>query len=109
MFSVKDHHSWKIRHSQSMKADPTATAFRVNGVMIQVPINIASIALGPRIHVSYDRVVVDEDREVFYSALSSMHLYSINSSVLRNEMNGEGEYQGDVKDVGLKSSQTVGK
>ncbi|XP_023012970.2 yellow-1 [Leptinotarsa decemlineata] len=110
VFSVKDHHSWKLRHSQTMKADPTASAFKVNGVMINVPLNIAGIALGPRIHKSANRIIVDEDREVFFCPVSSLHLYSINTTVLRNEMNSlnDGEYQGEVKDLGLKASQTVG-
>lgn len=93
-----------------MKADPTAATFRVKDNIISDPINIASIALGPKIHTSDDKIVVNEDREVFFSPLSSLHLYSINTTVLRNEMNGmnDGEYQGELKDYGLKSSQSIG-
>lgn len=93
-----------------MKADPTATAFRVNDVVISAPINIASIALGPRVMVYNDRVVVDEDRKVFFSPISSLHMYSLNSSALKNENNGlNAEYQGDIQDFGLKASQSVGE
>lgn len=93
-----------------MKADPTATTFKVNDTIISDPINIAGIALGPKIFTSGDRIVVNEDREVFFSPLSSLHLFSVNTSVLRNEVNGmnDGEYQGELKDHGIKPSQSIG-
>lgn len=94
-----------------MKADPTASTFRVGSVIIQAPINVGSIALGPKVKISNGRLIVNEDREVYYCPLSSLHLYSLNTSVLRNEMNGmnNGEYQGEVRDLGVKASQSVGK
>lgn len=111
VFSVRDHHSWKIRHSQSMKADPGASTFRVGSVIIQAPINVASIALSPKVRIENGRITVNEDREVYYCPLSSLHLYSLNTSVLRNEMNGmnNGEYQGNVRDLGMKASESVGE
>ncbi|XP_060522104.1 protein yellow-like [Cylas formicarius] len=102
VFSVRDHHSWKIRHAQSMKADPRAVYFAVNGVAVSAAINVASIALGLR---DYPGV---ESRPVFYAPLSSLHLYSINSSALRNEGFADGDFQGQVTDYGLKESQSVG-
>ncbi|XP_044253824.1 protein yellow-like [Tribolium madens] len=101
VFSVKENRSWKIR-SQTMSADRSATLFSVNGVPISAPINIAGIALGPKIHTNDDKLVVNEDREVYFSPLSSLHLYSINTSSLRNSSNTS------IKDLGLKSSQSVG-
>lgn len=94
-----------------MKADPSASTFRVGPVIITAPINVASIALGPRVKTNNQKLIVNEDREVYYCPLSSLHLYSINTSVLRNEMNGlaNGEYQGDVTHLGNKGSQTVGE
>lgn len=111
MFSVKDHHSWKIRHSQSMKADPAASTFKVGPTIIQAPISIASIALGPKVKITNGRIIVNEDREVYYSPLSSLHMYTVNTSILRNEMNAmnNGEYQGEIKDLGFKGSQSVGE
>lgn len=93
-----------------MKADPTAATFRVKDTIISDPINIAGIALGPKIHTTGDRIVVNEDRDVFFSPLSSLHIYSINTSVLRNELNGmnDGEYQGELRDHGIKPSQSIG-
>uniref|UniRef100_A0A6P7FHE7 Protein yellow-like n=1 Tax=Diabrotica virgifera virgifera TaxID=50390 RepID=A0A6P7FHE7_DIAVI len=111
IFSVKDHHSWKIRHSESMRADPTATTFRVNGVIINSPLNLASISLSPRVlTTSEGKLVVDDDREVFYSPISSLKMYSINTTVLKNEQNGanNGEYQGNVNTIGIKGSQSAG-
>ncbi|KAL1494374.1 hypothetical protein ABEB36_009983 [Hypothenemus hampei] len=110
VFSLKERHSWKIRHSQSMRADPKASYFRVNDVTITASLNIASLALGPRIKSSEGNVILDDDREVFYAPLSSLHLYSISTSVLRNQEVAfhDGEYQGNVTDYGTKSSQTVG-
>nr|CAI5847808.1 unnamed protein product [Callosobruchus analis] len=93
-----------------MHADKRSSAFRVNSVTVSAPINIAGIALGPRVRQQKEGVVVSEDRELFYCPMSSLHLYSISTTVLRNEMNGfkGGEYQGEVKDYGLKASQTAG-
>ncbi|CAG9860679.1 unnamed protein product [Phyllotreta striolata] len=110
VFSVKSHTSWKIRHPQSMRADPSAVTFRVNGVVINSPLNVAGVALGPKIHTSAERIVIDEDRELYYSPISSMNLFSINTSALRNEQRGldNAEYKGDVKDYGRKASQSAG-
>lgn len=111
VFSVRDHHSWKIYHPQSMKADPTASTFRVGPTIIQAPINLASIALSPRVSNVNGRIIIKEDRQLYYCPLSSLHLYSLRISVLRNEENGlkNGEYQGEVEDMGIKGSQSVGK
>jgi hypothetical protein len=85
VYSVKENRSWKIRNAKTMMADPSATQFAVNGITISAPINIAGIALGPEIRTSNDRVVVNEDREVYFCPLSSQHLYSVNTTVLRDE------------------------
>jgi hypothetical protein len=66
VYSVKENRSWKIRNAKTMMADPSATQFAVNGITISAPINIAGIALGPEIRTSNDRVVVNEDREVYF-------------------------------------------
>lgn len=110
MFSLKDRKAWKIRHSESMRADPNASVFRVNGITISASLNLASLALGPGIRKNGDQIIINEDRELFYSPLSSLHLYSISTDVLRNEgfAANNSEFQGDVKDHGVKGSQTVG-
>jgi hypothetical protein len=110
VYSVKENRSWKIRNAKTMMADPSATQFAVNGITISAPINIAGIALGPEIRTSNDRVVVNEDREVYFCPLSSQHLYSVNTTVLRDENRARGvaDYDNSIKDIGLKPSQTVG-
>lgn len=109
VYSLRDNRSWKFRHSRSMRADPTATDFRITGITVSAPINIAGIALGPKVQTSNSQVVIGEDREVFYSPLSSHHLYSINTSVLKNEANTNNgqEFMGQVRDLGTKASQTA--
>lgn len=114
MFSIKENRSWKIRHSQSMRADPQASHFHVGSVDVAAPLNLASIALGPKLkHFTSrdnndDKIELSDVRDVFYCPISSLHLYSLNTTVLRNEQFAHTEYQGDVKDYGIKASQTVG-
>lgn len=105
VYSFKENSSWKLRH-QSMFADPKAADFKVNGVVVSTPINVAGIALGPRMRKDNKSITISEDREVFYCPLSSLHLYSISTSVLNNQslLNNTAE----VKDVGPKGSQTDG-
>lgn len=100
VFSRKENQSWKIRHS-TMKADSSAQNFTVNGVPISAPINIAGIAMSPK----NSNI---NDKEVFYSPISSLHLYSINASVLQNRNNSNKDYLGNVKDLGVKASQSDG-
>lgn len=109
VYSLRQNRAWKIKHP-SMKADPAATIFRINDVTVSAPLNIAGIALGPRIRNPSAQLVVGEDREVFYCPISSRHLYSINASVLRDENNANEQFQyaGRVRDLGLKNGQTAG-
>lgn len=109
VYSLRDNRSWKARHA-SMKADPSATEFRIGGVSVTAPINIAGIALGPKIHNPNAQVVIVDDREVYYSPLSSRHLYAVNSSALKSEVvsTNSFEFSRQVADLGLKASQTAG-
>ncbi|XP_018335225.1 protein yellow-like [Agrilus planipennis] len=105
VYSMKDNDSWKISHPKSMSAEPNAQEFRLNGVVISQPINIAPIALGPRLRVSNGRVILSDDRDVYYSPFSSFHLYSITTDILRNK-NNHGNFDGVIRDWGQKASQT---
>lgn len=110
VYSLRLNRAWKIRHP-SMKADPAATVFRVNDVTVSAPLNIAGIALGPRLRNPSAQLVVGEDREVYFCPISSRHLYSVNASVLRDENNANSEqfqHGGRVRDLGLKNGQTAG-
>ncbi|RZC39071.1 yellow-1 [Asbolus verrucosus] len=110
VFSVKENRAWKIRNAPSMAADPAAIHFTVNGIAISTPVNIAGIALGPKVHTSNDKLVINEAREVYFSPLSSLNLFSVNTTILRNEnlTRQNFDYGSAIKNVGLKPSQSVG-
>ncbi|KAM3961103.1 yellow-b [Aphomia sociella] len=107
VFRRSDKKSWKLRDSQSMMSMPEATFFRINGTNVNLPVNIDGIALGPQFKRNDDKV----DRTLYYSPLSSFHLYAINASVLRNEtlaQNSNDALRPYVVDMGTKASQTDG-
>lgn len=106
VFQRKNKKSWKLRDPNSMTAVPDATAFRINGTSINLPVNIDGIALGPPFKT--DGGV---DRTVYYCPLSSFNFYAINASHLRDESlskAGAGALRPYVKNVGSKASQTDG-
>ncbi|XP_063825041.1 protein yellow-like [Ostrinia nubilalis] len=106
VFRRSDKKSWKVRDTKSMMSVHEATAFRINGTSVNLPVNIDGIALGPQFMTADDKV----DRTVYYCPLSSFHLYAINASVLRNENlgGGDGALRPYVVDLGTKNSQTDG-
>lgn len=107
VFRRSDKKSWKLRDRKTMMSVPEATLFRINGTTVNLPVNIDGIALGPQYRTEDGSI----DRKVYYSPLSSFHLYAVNASVLRNESLSE---QSDsplrpyVVDLGTKTSQTDG-
>ncbi|CAK1596291.1 unnamed protein product [Parnassius mnemosyne] len=107
VFRRSDKKSWKIRDSKSMLSVPEAAIFRINGTTINLPVNIDGIALGPQFLTEKG----DVDRTVYYTPLSSFHLYAVNASILRNESlssKGDGALRPYVVDLGTKPSQTDG-
>lgn len=95
VYSLRNNTSWKVRHD-SMKAKPEAVRFMISKTPINMPIAVDGIALSP---------ASDADRQVYYSPLSSFHLYSIPTSVLKANASN---VDGDVKELGRKNSQTDG-
>lgn len=95
VYSLGNNTSWKVRHD-SMKAKPEAVRFMVSKNLINMPISVDGIALSP---------ASVEDRQVYYSPLSSFHLYSIPTSVLKSNLSNVDEH---VKELGKKISQTDG-
>lgn len=95
VYSLSNNTSWKVRHD-SMKAKPEAVRFMVSKSLINMPISVDGIALSP---------ASVEDRQVYYSPLSSFHLYSIPTSVLKSNLSNVDEH---VKELGKKISQTDG-
>ncbi|XP_068632231.1 dopaminechrome tautomerase-like [Battus philenor] len=107
VFRRSDKKSWKIRDSKTMLSVPEAAIFRINGTTINLPVNIDGIALGPQFLTEEGYV----DRTVYYTPLSSYHLYAINASILRNESlsaKSDGAIRPYIRDLGTKPSQTDG-
>ncbi|XP_024867451.1 protein yellow-like [Temnothorax curvispinosus] len=95
VYSLKDNNSWKVRHD-SMKAKSEAVGFMVAKTHVINPVHVDGIALSP---------ASSRDRQVYYSPLSSFHLYSIPVSALKNNVTNIDRY---VRELGRKSSQTDG-
>lgn len=105
-----------------MKAARNAVAFAVNGTNLNFSIHIDGIALGPYYNPTTGDVNLNNqgvynpdqnyERRVFYSPLSSFHLYSLPASVLRNpelvRQSSPREILEAVTDHGLKISQVDG-
>lgn len=107
VFNRKENKSWKFRDSRSMRADPDASHFSLNGTEKPMSINVDGIALGPRFINKANEV----DRLVYFSPLSSFKLYVTPTSMLKNESlsaQPSSLRAGDVKVVGNKTSQTDG-
>lgn len=94
VFSRRINKSWKVRENNSMRANREATTFSVNGTSLNFSIHIDGIALGPYYNPQTGDVNLDStgsysieqnyERNVYYSPLSSYHLYSIPASRLRD-------------------------
>lgn len=95
VYSLKNNTSWKIRH-ESMKAKAEAVGFVVAKSHVILPIHVDGIALSP---------ASSKDRQVYYSPVSSFHLYSLPTSVLKNNTKDVDRF---VKELGRKNSQTDG-
>ncbi|GAB1868497.1 Protein yellow [Camponotus japonicus] len=95
VYSVKNNTSWKIRHD-SMKAKAEAVGFMVAKTHVISPVHVDGIALSP---------ASEPDRQIYYSPLSSFHLYSIPVSAARDNATNIDQF---VKELGRKSSQTDG-
>lgn len=128
VFSKKLNRSWKIRENNSMRAARNAQEFRINETSLNFAIHIDGIALGPYFNPEtgqggqsesplgprnqYNIRGSNYERNVYYSPLSSYHLYSIPASLLRDpefsRRASPREVLAAVTDVGLKVSQTDG-
>lgn len=95
VYSLKNNTSWKVRH-ESMKAKQEAVGFMVAKTHVINPVNVDGIALSP---------AGSPGRQVYYSPLSSFHLYSVPVYALKYDATSIDQY---VKELGRKSSQTDG-
>ncbi|XP_076160610.1 dopaminechrome tautomerase [Ptiloglossa arizonensis] len=95
VYSLANNTSWKVRHD-SMKVEAEAAKFMVHKTPVNVPIPVNGIALSP---------ASNNDRQLYYSPLSSFHLYSIPTSALKSNVSNIDSF---VKELGRKSSQSDG-
>ena len=100
VYSWKENRPWKVRDSRSMRADPGVRTLSFNGVYVDINSNIAGLALSP---VSYSG-----ERRLYYSPLSSYSLFSIPTSVLKDETRAIGDVSAYVKTHGRKTSISEG-
>jgi hypothetical protein len=119
VYSRRINKSWKVRENNSMRANRDAVQFAVNGTQLNFSIHIDGIALGPYYNPQTGDVNLDSagsysieqnyERNVYYSPLSSFHLYSIPASRLRDpEFSRRAtprQMLEVVTDHGLKTSQ----
>lgn len=121
VYSRRFNRSWKVREPNSMRASADAVDFAVNGTNLKFSIHIDGIALGPyynpntgdALEINSPKLTADNfERNVYYSPLSSYHLYSLPASLLRNPdialRNTQGQLFEAVTDYGLKLSQSDG-
>lgn len=120
VFSRRLNTSWKLREDNSMRAAVNAVAFAVNGSSLNFSIHIDGIAIGPYFDPNVAETASNSplhynenfERNVYYSPLSSYHLYSIPASVLRNpdfaRTASPRQVLETVTDHGVKISQTDG-
>jgi len=100
VYSWKENRPWKVRDPRSMRADPGVRSLSFNGVYVDISWNIAGLALSP---VSYGG-----ERRLYYSPLSSYSLFSIPTSVLKDETRAVGDVSAYVKTHGRKTSISEG-
>ena len=123
VYSKRLNRSWKVRENSSMRAAQNAREFSVNGTALDFAIHIDGIALGPYFNPNtgttasgvaptFSTYNDNYERNVYYSPLSSYHLYSIPASLLRDpEFTRKAtprEVFDAVTDLGMKVAQTDG-
>lgn len=123
VYSRRLNRSWKVRENNSMRAAQNAREFAVNGTDLNFAIHINGIALGPYYNPdtgtsssatapSFNALINNYERNVYYTPLTSYHLYSIPASLLRDPDFARRATPRDVlqavTDLGVKISQTDG-
>lgn len=122
VYSRRLNRAWKVRENNSMRAAHNAVQFAINGTELNFSIHLDGIALGPYynpnvqndIDPQVDPLLANQnyERNVYYSPLSSYHLYSLPASLLRDPefvlKASPRDVLEAVTDYGQKSSQTDG-
>lgn len=78
IYSRQRGRSWKIRH-ETFKAEEAALNFLARGVRHNRPTPVDGIAMAPAVNLD------DAHRYVYYTALTGLTMFGIDSAVLRNE------------------------
>ena len=100
VYSWKENRPWKVRDSRSMRADPGVRSLSFNGMYVDISWNIAGLALSP--------ISSSGERRLYYSPLSSYSLFSIPTSVLKDETRAISDVSAYVKTHGRKTSISEG-
>ncbi|CAG0881319.1 unnamed protein product [Darwinula stevensoni] len=98
VYSFREDSSWKAQH-KSMNADPKAKYIFISGEKYIASTSVDGIALSP---------LTERHPRVYYCPLSSLHLFSIPTDVLKNQALATSHLGPHVKDHGPKPSQTDG-
>ncbi|XP_018577863.1 protein yellow-like [Anoplophora glabripennis] len=102
VYSKKKNRAWKVR-DRTMFPEPAAANFVVNNKAIENLIPIDGIALSPKPLES------SENRTVFYTSITSFHLFAISTTVLKDEQLCKTDrWRKNIQYVGEKQSQTDG-
>ncbi|XP_060529050.1 protein yellow-like isoform X2 [Cylas formicarius] len=91
--------SWKVRDKATMRADPLAFNFTLHGVRNIMFGNINGIALSP---------VTTNPRLLYYTPQMSFHIYSIPTTILKQENVAIGNVSQYVTNHGRKKGATDG-
>lgn len=98
VYNRKQNKAWKLR-DQTMFGDPTATNFVAQGENFTGLSNINGIALSP---------ACAENRKIYYMPQTSFHIYSICTSIAKNEMYSKQNVSEYITDHGTKQGQSGG-
>ncbi|KAF2902757.1 hypothetical protein ILUMI_03422 [Ignelater luminosus] len=102
VYSRHQNRSWKFRDA-SMFGELDAAEFEVDGVPNDILIPVDGITMAPM------PLRRNEDRLVYYCALSGFSIYAISSQILRDEaICKSGIWRSEVEMVGRKQSQSDG-
>ncbi|KAL3285117.1 hypothetical protein HHI36_019241 [Cryptolaemus montrouzieri] len=100
VYSLKRNKAWKLR-DPSFFAEPRATGFVVNGLPMNNLSPIDGIALSP--------AIPNRDRFVYFCSLTGINLYSISTSILKNEtFSTSDKWRQNINLIGQKEAQSDG-
>lgn len=100
VYNRKTNTAWKLR-DQTMYGDPSATNFVAQGENFTGLSNINGIALSPNCADTNNRII-------YYMPQTSYHIYSIHTSIAKNQKYGKQNISEYITDHGTKQGQSGG-